>query len=208
MRDPHDLWNDHTFRTLLDDLFKARRDDALGPVRLSMLLQYAGQNVTSPPRAVRTDYGVQTVPHIPSPTPPPMSIGDVATDLPPGFIPLEADGPASTEEIKTFKQYADQQIKGRPAPDAKLREVAAKVAQHLETGAWDANGQMTIRLPRYTQTAGLEAILKREFKSRFSHVDMSLPPKNTTINGNSPSASAVNGSQGESVDGWVLLFHR
>ena len=34
------LWNDHTFRVLLEDLFKARKDEALGPMRLDALTRY------------------------------------------------------------------------------------------------------------------------------------------------------------------------
>jgi hypothetical protein len=39
---PESLWNDHTFRTLLDDLFKARKDEAMGKIRLKVLLDYVG----------------------------------------------------------------------------------------------------------------------------------------------------------------------
>lgn len=34
------LWNDHTFRVLLEDLFKARKDEALGPLRLEAIFRY------------------------------------------------------------------------------------------------------------------------------------------------------------------------
>lgn len=37
---PSQLWNDHTLRVLLKDLFKARNDDQLGPMRLEALKRY------------------------------------------------------------------------------------------------------------------------------------------------------------------------
>ena len=41
---PQELWNDRTFFTLLTDVWKARKDSELGPVRLQVLLSYVGAN--------------------------------------------------------------------------------------------------------------------------------------------------------------------
>lgn len=48
---PEQLWNDHTFRTLLNDLFKARKDAAMGPMRLQVLLGYIDPRKTQAPQA-------------------------------------------------------------------------------------------------------------------------------------------------------------
>ena len=52
---PEQLWNDRTFFTLLTDVWKARKDATLGPVRLQVLLGYIGQNVAAKSQASITE---------------------------------------------------------------------------------------------------------------------------------------------------------
>ncbi len=95
-----DLFNDRTFSTLLGDLWKARKDAALGPVRLAVLLDYA-------------DKARGTAP---APAAVPVAAGhDAKEELPPigkGFAP-----PKPEEQAAKWATRAWEIAKATP-PDA------------------------------------------------------------------------------------------
>lgn len=59
------LWNDHTFRVLLEDLFKARKDEQLGPLRLAAIRRYMGETPALVPVGVAKRNGFPPTRQVP-----------------------------------------------------------------------------------------------------------------------------------------------
>ena len=212
----NDLWDNHTFRVLLDDLYKARKDDALGPIRLEAVLNFIDPCKT------------QLVPRKPmvEPFKTPMQEGGVLPihiSKPRGVIEPKSEFTLEEDEVvpngakgQTFAEYADQMRAQRPDPNANLRHYAKIIMEQIKTPKErDGAGNVVVRLPRKAQTAGLEPMLKTEFGAIFTALQMSLPPKQQSFNAPKISAEGLDafdasssseslGNRGMETDGWMI----
>ncbi len=104
-----ELWESHTFHTLLNDLFKARKDPAMGKIRLKVLLDFIGveQPVTGGSARRLSTESADGVSRGSAPTDQ-KSTDDFpkGTELPPGFQPFQelqanTDGENFLNELKS-----------------------------------------------------------------------------------------------------------
>lgn len=212
---PEALWNNHTFHVLLADLWKARKDAGLGPVRLKVLLDYIGAAQAAVPAAQP-----KVVPAADDLTLRKAALAKEAEELacleaesvalmgtetvtaeeaaeevlePKAAPKDEKPKPLTVKEKQTWGGYLDARRAERKEPLAALRATAKTVAAKIVAG------ERVIRLPRSAQTAGLEAILKAEFReAAFTSLSISLPPKKQQIDKLTP------GSAGEQTSGWLI----
>ena len=205
------LWNDHTFRVLLDDLFRARKDNSLGPIRLQAIMDYAErmagvEGPSAQPLTARTmapgfvldddDSSEEATPPIP-PRSAPSSLPSAKSKKP------SASSHQKEPIAAPPKSYLEARRAERKDPNASLREAADLVQEAIKAGRWDASGTMVVNIPRTYVVAGLEAILK-ERRVPFSSLTVSLPPKQQKID--IESASARSGSAGERTGGWAIVL--
>lgn len=127
------LWNDFGFRQLLNDLFKARKDAELGPMRLGIILQYV------------------------------QSKGSTGLVAPNKGIPAPASKPKEpaielTDEERT--QLRAQVEAEKRDPMASANEAADIVANSIKEGKWQADGSMTVLLRSDRPTGQLKELLK------------------------------------------------
>lgn len=119
------FWNDHTFRVLLDDLFRARKDNSLGPIRLHAILDYAQRNSDVPPVSAFNPL-LQKVD--PWPTPDPALASSAPTA---GFLLEDSEDealappipvmPPSPKPKRKYQRHAKPEIEPVPEPKAKGR---------------------------------------------------------------------------------------
>ena len=219
-RTAEELWENHTFRVLLEDLYKARKDEALGPMRLEAVLAYAGRSAapgkSAPAEAPRKSElpavtEVLEVVERPETAPTPGRRKKKVSKAPAG-IAEEEDNPKrklTPQEKMTWGDYLNARRAERRDPNADLRKWAQMVVDAVK------GGKTQIRLPRTAQTQGLEAILKAEFHLPFSRLTCTLPPKQTQFSAPalssdqldaydaSPQSEAL-GAKGAQSDGWVI----
>ncbi len=203
------LWNDHTFRVLLEDLFKARKDEALGPLRLEAIFRYvegtqpipdgrAGRPQPPAPRRLMSD------PAKPQVEPGPTVIpGREPVDGPGGAFELSEpeDGPQGPQPAA---QYLAQQLEERKRrdPNESLKKAADIVEAALEKSG---DSVLNVRVPRNYVVAGLEAILK-ERRVAFSSLSCAIQPKQVHLD--TKSAAALSGAAGEGSGGWLITVQR
>lgn len=214
------LWNDHTFRVLLEDLFKARKDEALGPLRLEAIFRYVEGTQPAPVQEYRTQ-------SVPKDLRKPMQEGGVfpVAILPgkdraqvsgptviPGREPV--DGPGGAFELsepeegpagpQTAAQYLAQQLEERKRrdPNESLKKAADIVEAALEKSG---DSVLNVRVPRNYVVAGLEAILK-ERRVAFSSLSCAIQPKQVHLD--TKSAAALSGAAGEGSGGWLITVQR
>lgn len=190
---PSELWNDYRFRTLLSDLYKARNDNELGPMRLDALLNYAipvqrEENFTRPVQYPKA-YVEQASPLVePDPVPAGLLLDDEA-------LPATALG------------YVDRQRALRQSPNVALAKAADVVEAAYKAGAWDGTGVMQIPLPKGMVVSGLESFLRQERKLAFTKLTVSLPPKGMKLdkNGGLAATSEASITEGKAA-GWVVVL--
>lgn len=199
---PSQLWNDHTFRVLLDDLFKARRDDQLGPLRLEAIFRYVEgtqASLTGRPPAPALKPAKSHFPVT-------EKIFDDAvretTKIDSGVSAFQLE---EAEEPVEAKSYLEARRAERQDPEATLKLAADIVQKAVEVGNWTADGTMVVRVPRKYVVSGLQAILKAR-RVPVSAISCSIAPKKTHID--VTSASAISGSVGEGNGGWDVLVTR
>ena len=121
------LWNDHTFRVLLDDLFRARKDNSLGPIRLHAILDYAQRNADVPPVSA---FNPPRQKADPWPTPDPALLPPIASSSPAAGFLLEEDEalapaipvmPPAPKPKRKYQRHAKPEIEPVPEPKAKGR---------------------------------------------------------------------------------------
>lgn len=193
-----ELWNDHTFRVLLEDLVKARKNDDLAKLRLNTLLEYIAPSALTPAVRPMPSRQAQFVPGL-SVVDPPAGAVSSAEVLPPE--------PEDTTLPATFKDYVNARIAERGDPNAKLRETARLVAEQLSKGRWAGDGTLTVRLPRTAHPIGIEGILRKEFpQAKFGSLDpLSMAPQHAVLGAGMTEESVEGeGSQGT----WNLVFRR
>ena len=184
------LWNDHSFRVLLDDLFKARRDEQLGPMRLEVLMRYVGGMIpaSAPPVPARTQ-----------------------VRQPEGGIALSGEAEEAPTSGSTLS-YLEQQIASRPKAGEILGQAADIVQKAIEAGGWDATGTLRVRLPRNMMLPGLKEAL-RQRRLSFTDMTFSMPPANGKISDSVKgmsleAAENASGAQGVQTSGAEIVITR
>ena len=210
-----ELWNDHTFRVLLDDVFKARKDAVMGPMRLEVAMNYAASKLNVPPvetiqRNKMADLALEVSarPQVP---------GYVDEPLP-GFAvdddePSEPEAPKAVKGTKKALGYVEQQRALRKNPNIELFKAADIVEAAIKKGGWDAGGNLRIPIPKGMSVVGLEAVL-RERRLPFTSFMSSLPLKNETMDASlwkmsESAAEQISGAQGQKTTaGWVIVLSK
>ena len=217
------LWNDHTFRVLLEDLFKARKDETMGPLRLEAIFRYVE--------------GTQPVPTGgPGPQPPPKKLIDPRKEIrEQEFITAPVDGPSGAfvlEEDPAPLEAPVQEAPGKPVTakgylQDRLDERKARSQQGLaalsaaadilqaaiqDRAGWDGEGNKQVPLPKGTLVAGLEKML-RERNLPFTAIAFSMPPRQQAIpkaveGMTLEAAQRVSGGQGERSTGIMAVISR
>lgn len=226
-----ELWNDHTFRTLLDDVFKARKDPEMGPLRLKVAMDYvAAKGIVEAPAHVRND--LQRVIPKPKPQVPVVPIATVLTPEPismeesqeesslnaSGFTLTEEEEQAELEEAEPQPRkkavaessigYVDRMRAQRKNPNIELNKVADVVIAAMNKGAWDANGQMQVQVPKGVSILGLQPLL-RERGAVFTAFSASMAMSKQTMDAkfwtmSKEQAERAPAGQGHRVVGWVI----
>ena len=136
------IWNDHTARVLLADLYRSRKDDKLGPMRLQAFLDYVGKEpevARGLPKAYKEAVA---------------RTARAVEPRQPGLV-LEEGEPIAPG-------YVEAQRKLRGDPEAALRRTADVVKAAVSGGqAWGPDGTMEIIIPRDYVTSGLKELLKQ-----------------------------------------------
>jgi len=166
------LWENHTFRILLDDMFKARKDTALGPVRLKVVLDYLDGwrrlNGGATPAAVvaRQAAPVNPIPGLPE--------TDTDDEIVEETAPAEGEEEAPAKSRTKAEAYVDQMRAQRPPTGQRLAETAAYIAKQVKKRGWSADGTITIELLPGMPTPGLKPAL-RDAGVAFTELSVGVP---------------------------------
>lgn len=188
-----ELWNDHTFRVLLQDMYKARKDDTMGPMRLDALMMYAAQKLywrpSEPPVLVPETKSLEQQRQV---------LRDTLNEG-------EPPPPATLD-------YLAAQIAARPKPGQVLEEAANFVSKVMATGQWDGSGTMRVRVPKTFLLPGLKDAL-RQRRLQFTDMTFSMPPADGKIPDSVrqmslDAAEGASGAQGARTSGAEIVITR